>query len=191
MYSVLTRVLSKQSVLSTYSSTFSKYSLHPWPSHGSPPIHMYIWASSRWSTYTHVHLSQLIVVHLYTCTFESAHNDLPIHMSFESASDEPSIHMYIWASSRWSTYTHVHLSQLIVVHLYTCTFESAHNDLPIHMSFESASDEPSIHMYIWASSWCSSYKHVHLSQLIMIHLYTCAFGSSTDGPPIHVYIWVS
>ena len=104
-------------------------------------LHMYIWVSLWWSTYTHAHLSQLMMV-IYT------------------------IHMYIWVSLWWSTYTHVHLSQLMMV-IYT------------------------IHMYIWVSLWWSIYTHVHLSQLMMVLLYTCTFQPVHDGPSIHMYIWVS
>ena len=104
-----------------------------------------------------------MMYHLFTCTFEPAH-------------DGQSVHMYIWVSSWWSIYKHVHLSQLMMVHLYTCTFESAH-------------DGPSIHMYIWASSWWFTYTHVHLSQVMVVHLYTCTFESAHYGPPIHKYIW--
>ena len=33
------------------------------------------------------------------------------------------------------------------------------------------------------------YTHVHLSKLMMVHLYTCTYKSADNGPPIHMYIW--
>ena len=53
-----------------------------------------------------------MMVHLYTCTFEPAHDGPPIHMSQLIVVNIP----------------HVQFTELLmVVHLYICTFEPAHD----------------------------------------------------------------